>query len=106
MGWTTDDSRELFNIEGWGVGYFDINERGHVTVHPTKDAARGLVLFELAMDLQAQGVGLPLLLRFSDILRTRIETLSEKFNQAIEEFEYSGRYTTGYPRSEEHTSEL
>lgn len=97
MGWTTEDSRELYNIDGWGIGYFDINDRGHVTVHPTKDAARGLDLFELAMDLQAQGVGLPLLLRFSDILRTRIETLSEKFNIAIEEFEYTGRYTTVYP---------
>jgi arginine decarboxylase len=97
MGWTIEDSRELYNIDGWGIGYFDINDRGHVTVHPTKDPARGLDLFELAMDLQAQGVGLPLLLRFSDILRTRIETLSEKFKTAIDEFEYTGRYTTVYP---------
>jgi arginine decarboxylase len=97
MGWTIEESRELYNIEGWGVGYFNINERGHVTVHPTKDAALGLDLYEIAMDLEAQGVGLPLLLRFSDILRTRIETLSEKFGGAIEEFDYTGGYTTVYP---------
>jgi arginine decarboxylase len=97
MAWTIEDARELYNIEGWGIGYFDINERGHVTVHPTKDPALGLDLFEMAMDLEAQGVGLPLLLRFSDILRTRIETLSERFHAAIEEFGFEGGYTTVYP---------
>jgi len=67
-GWSIGDSRELYNVEGWGIGYFDINEKGHLTVHPTKESDRGLDLFELAMDLEAQGVGLPLLLRFADIL--------------------------------------
>ncbi|HEX6306535.1 MAG TPA: biosynthetic arginine decarboxylase [Longimicrobiales bacterium] len=97
MSWTIEDSRDLYNIEGWGIGYFDINDIGHVTVHPTKDLQRGLDLYELAMDLEAQGVGLPLLLRFSDILRTRIETLTERFRAAISEFEYTGDYTTVYP---------
>ena len=95
--WTTEDSRELYNVDGWGIGYFGINPRGHVTVHPTKDPERGLDLFELATDLEQQGVGLPVLLRFSDILRTRIETLSERFRTAIREFEYEGGYTTVYP---------
>jgi arginine decarboxylase len=97
MSWTIEDSRDLYNIEGWGIGYFDINELGHVTVHPTRAPERGLDLYELAMDLQAQGVGLPLLLRFSDILRSRIEMLTERFHGAITEFEYTGHYTTVYP---------
>ena len=95
--WTIDDSRELYNIEGWGIGYFDINDKGHVTVSPSKDAGPALDLFEMAMDLEAQGVGLPLLLRFSDILRTRIETLGDRFATAIREYGYDGRYTTVYP---------
>ena len=95
--WSIDDSRELYNVEGWGIGYFDINDKGHVSVHPTKDPARGLDLFELATDLEAQGVGLPLLLRFSDILRTRIENLGERFATAIRDFGYQGGYTTVYP---------
>ncbi len=66
-------------------------------MHPTKDAGRGLDLFDLAMDLEAQGVGLPLLLRFSDILRARIATLSDRFSNAIREYGYEGRYTTVYP---------
>jgi arginine decarboxylase len=84
-------------VEGWGIGHFDVNERGHVTVHPTKEPGRGLDLFELAMDLEAQGIGLPVLLRFSDILRHRVRTLAERFRQAIDEFGYEGGYTTVYP---------
>ncbi|HEX8430731.1 MAG TPA: biosynthetic arginine decarboxylase, partial [Longimicrobium sp.] len=84
-------------MEGWGVGYFDINERGHVAVRPTREATRELDLFELAGDMEAQGMRLPLLVRFSDILRTRIETLTDRFQHAIREFNYDGGYTTVYP---------
>lgn len=95
--WSNEDSRDLYNVDGWGIGYFSVGEQGHLHVHPTRQPERGLDLYELAMDLDAQGVGLPLLLRFSDILRTRIEMLQERFRGAIEEFEYTGNYTTVYP---------
>ena len=96
--WSIDAARALYNIEGWGAGYFDIDERGHVVVRPDKsDKARALDLFEIAGDLEAQGIGLPVLLRFSDILRSRIESLSARFEAAIQEFGYTGRYTTVYP---------
>ena len=95
--WTIQDSLDLYNVEGWGIGYFGINADGHVVVHPNRDPERGIDLFELAHDLEAQGVMLPLLLRFSDILRTRIEMLSNRFQQAIREFEFDGSYTTVYP---------
>src|SRR5688572_2382540 len=96
--WTVESARTLYNIEGWGIGFFDINEAGHVVVRPDREKTdRELDLFELANDLEAQGVGLPLLLRFSDILRTRIESLNQKFAHAREEFGYTGGYTTVYP---------
>jgi arginine decarboxylase len=84
-------------VEGWGIGYFDVNEKGHVVVHPTREAGRAIDLYDFAVDMEAQGIGLPLLLRFSDILRTRVATLAEKFGNAIREFEYEGSYTTVYP---------
>jgi len=84
-------------MSGWGLGYFRVSADGHVTVHPDANRKRGLDLYNLAMDLQAQGVGLPLLLRFSDILRSRIEALSGEFTNAIKEFGYTGTYTTVYP---------
>ena len=96
--WTIDAARELYNIDGWGAGYFDINERGHVVVRPDRDRPdRALDLFDLARDLEEQGVALPVLLRFSDILQSRIESLSERFESAIKEFEYQGGYTSVYP---------
>jgi len=96
--WSIDSARELYNIEGWGAGYFDINELGHVVVRPDRDRPnRALDLHDLARDLEEQGVALPVLLRFSDILQSRIESLSERFQSAIKEFEYQGDYTSVYP---------
>ena len=95
--WTIKDSEKLYNMNGWGLGFFRINAEGRVAVHPDGNPKRGLDLYQLAMDLSAQGVGLPLLLRFSDILRARIETLATQFRAAIKEFGYEGSYTTVYP---------
>jgi arginine decarboxylase len=95
--WTVKDAEKLYNMSGWGQGYFRVNPEGHVTVHPDANRKRGLDLYQLAMDLNAQGVGLPLLLRFSDILRSRIQSLAAVFASAIKEFGYEGSYTTVYP---------
>ena len=95
--WSVKDSEKLYNMLGWGLGFFRVNSEGRVAVHPDGNPKRGLDLFQLAMDLSAQGVGLPLLLRFSDILRARIETLATQFKNAIAEFGYEGAYTTVYP---------
>ena len=96
--WTVDKSRALYNVDGWGAGFFGIDARGHVVVRPDKEhPERQLSLYELASDLEEQGVALPVLLRFSDILRSRIEALSERFQNAIREYEYTGGYTTVYP---------
>ena len=84
-------------MSGWGLGFFRVNPEGHVAVHPDGNPKRELDLYQLAMDLNAQGVGLPLLLRFSDILRARIQNLAEAFESAIKEFDYQGKYTTVYP---------
>jgi arginine decarboxylase len=96
--WSIDSARALYNIEGWGAGFFDINDAGHVIVRPDRDRPeRVLDLFEIARDLEEQGVTLPVLLRFSDILRSRIEQLSRRFQEARQEFGYTGGYTTVYP---------
>ena len=96
--WSIDAARALYNVEGWGAGYFDINERGRVIVRPNPDRPDLTAdLRDLATDLEGQGVALPVLLRFSDILKSRIETLSERFDASMKEFEYTGGYTTVYP---------
>jgi len=96
--WTTDDARTLYNIDGWGGGFFDVNARGHIIVRPDAGRTdRELDLFEIARDLEEQGVALPVLLRFSDILRSRLAAVSTRFAEAIQEFGYTGGYTTVYP---------
>ncbi|MEO6444146.1 MAG: biosynthetic arginine decarboxylase [Gemmatimonadaceae bacterium] len=96
--WSVQDAKALYNVDGWGAGFFDVNADGHVIVRPDPDAPeRTLDLYDLAVDLEAQGVPLPVLLRFSDILKRRIETLSESFQAAMREFQYTGGYTTVYP---------
>ena len=96
--WTVEDARALYNIEGWGAGFFDINPQGRVVVRPdASQTSRAVDLYELAVDLEAQGIQLPVLFRFSDILQKRIETLSEGFAAAMKEWDYGGGYTTVYP---------
>src|SRR5882762_4245773 len=96
--WSTDSAKALYNVDGWGAGFFDVNSRGHVVVRPDADHPdRELDLYELATDLEEQGVQLPVLLRFSDILRSRLDALTLRFHNAREEFGYQGGYTTVYP---------
>jgi arginine decarboxylase len=95
--WSVRNSLDLYNVEGWGLEYFGISKKGHVTVHPDRNPQAGLDLYNLAMDLHQQGIGLPLLLRFSDILRSRIETLSESFAEALDGIGTKSGYTVAYP---------
>ncbi len=96
--WTIEDARALYNIEGWGAGFFDVNARGHIVVRPdASEPDRELDLFEIVHDLEEQGLALPVLLRFSDILRSRLASVSTRFSEAIQEFGYTGGYTTVYP---------
>ncbi len=95
--WSAKDAEKLYNMPGWGQGFFRVNAEGHVAVHPDPKNGPALDLYRLALDLNAQGVQLPLLIRFSDILRSRIELLAHEFGRAIDEFGYSGKYNTVYP---------
>jgi arginine decarboxylase len=95
--WETSDAVELYEIERWGKGYFSIDDAGHVRVHPTKDPARSIDLKQLADNLQARGIGLPVLIRFRDILRHRLRDIYSAFQAAISQNQYEGRYACVYP---------
>ena len=98
MNWTPELSRETYAIEHWGDGYFDIDERGRAVVYPGHDRTLGKVdLFEVAASVRQEGLSLPVLVRFTDILRDRIRLLSEAFAKARTEHAYQGLYTPVYP---------
>jgi arginine decarboxylase len=95
--WKIQDALETYRVRQWGKGYFAINKAGHVTVHPTKKSDRAIDLKELVDQLQQRGIQLPILLRFTDILRHRVGEIHNAFKAAIEEFEYQGDYCCVYP---------
>jgi arginine decarboxylase len=95
--WKTHDAVETYGIRHWSKGYFGINKAGHVTVHPNKNPDQAIDLKELVDQLQARGIQLPILLRFTDILRHRVGEIHDAFRNAIKEFEYQGDYCCVYP---------
>jgi arginine decarboxylase len=95
--WTIENSEELYRITGWGEPYFSINAAGHVTVSPKGDRGGSLDLFELVNALKQRNLGLPLLIRFSDILEDRIERLNACFSRAIARYNYPGVYRGVFP---------
>ncbi len=94
--WRIDDSSELYNINGWGLKYFSINEKGHVAVTP-KEGYASVDLKEVMDELQVRDIVSPVLLRFPDILDNRIEKISRCFKQAAKEYNYQAQNYLIYP---------
>src|SRR5687768_12040168 len=95
--WSVHDASELYEVARWGNGYFAVNDAGHVQVHPTKDPARAIDLKELVDRLQLRGISLPVLIRFTDILRHRLGDMHAAFQAAIAQHQYQGKYSCVYP---------
>ena len=94
--WRVEDSAELYNINGWGINYFSINENGHVVVTPRKNGI-DVDLKELVEELQLRDVSAPMLIRFPDILDSRIEKMASCFKIASEEYLYKAQNFIIYP---------
>ncbi len=94
--WRIEDSAELYNITGWGINYFSINEKGNVRVTPKRDGV-AVDLKELIDELQLKDIAAPVLVRFPDILDNRIEKISNCFKIAAEEYNYTGQNHLIYP---------
>ncbi|MBR5899110.1 MAG: biosynthetic arginine decarboxylase [Muribaculaceae bacterium] len=94
--WRIEDSAELYNINGWGLKYFSINDKGHVAVTPREGYA-SVDLKEIMDELQVKDIASPVLLRFPDILDNRIEKISNCFKQAAKEYDYKAQNYIIYP---------
>ena len=94
--WRIEDSAEIYNISGWGLKYFSINEKGHVQVTPREGCAP-VDLKEVIDELRIRDVSAPMLLRFPDILDNRIQKISSCFKKAAEEYNYEGQNYIVYP---------
>ena len=94
--WRIEDSAELYNINGWGLNYFSINDKGHLSVTP-KAGGASVDLKQLMDELQLRDVSAPILVRFPDILDNRIEKISNCFRIAAEEYGYTAQNFVIYP---------
>jgi len=94
--WRIEDSAELYNINGWGLNYFSINDKGHVQVTP-KEGFAAVDLKDVMDELQVRDIQAPVLLRFPDILDNRVEKISNCFKQAAEAYDYQAQNYVIYP---------
>jgi arginine decarboxylase len=96
--WDQDKARETYGIPHWSGGYFDVNAAGHLLARPNRNEAHaGIDCFELVGKLRQQGLTLPVLVRFTDILRDRVDVLCHAFQRAMVDDDYRGGYTAVYP---------
>jgi len=95
--WTIQQAAQMYAIDLWGDGYFSINSEGHVCVKPSSDKTGELDLYEIACSLGDKQLSLPVLVRFTDILKDRVTRLDNAFKKACLNNEYQGRYTPVYP---------
>lgn len=95
--WNTQAARSLYNIDRWGAKYFDINEAGRVVATPLQQSGAAVDLTDVIEEAKGRGLKFPLLIRFQDILRHRVESINQAFRNSITEFNYQGRYRGVFP---------
>src|SRR5262249_35487776 len=97
IAFTTEDAKELYLIDRWGAGYFDVNEEGNLTIAPLQERGKRIAIREVVQAAAEQGLTTPLLIRFQDLLRHRVRSLNEAFNNAIAENKFRGQYRGVFP---------
>jgi arginine decarboxylase len=95
--WSTADAVELYGVQEWSNGFFRVSDAGNMLVTIPGEEGRTIDVKALVDELRQRGLGMPILLRFSDVLRRRIGALNEAFQNAIEEYGYQGVYRGVYP---------
>jgi len=95
--WDIESARALYNIHRWGAKYFDINDAGHVVAWPQQEAGVAVDVTDVIEEAKARGLKFPLLIRFQDILRHRVEAINKAFQNSIAEFNYQGKYRGVFP---------
>src|SRR6476660_8354913 len=96
-GWNIQAARNLYNVHRWGAKYFDINDAGHVVARPLQEAGASVDLTDVIEEAKGRGLKFPVLIRFQDILRHRVESINLSFRASIKEFNYQGQYRGVFP---------
>ena len=95
--WSIERATQYYNVSGWGAGFFSINDKGHVVVHPMGQPGPVIDLMDVVEDIRERKIGFPCVVRFQDVLRARVKQINEAFGKAIAEMGYGARYFGVYP---------
>src|SRR3954468_24053637 len=95
--WDIQAARNLYNIQSWGAKYFDINEAGHVVAKPLQELGSNVDINDVIEEARGRNLKFPLLIRFQDILRHRVEAINLAFRASIKEYNYQGQYCGVFP---------
>ena len=95
--WDVESAIATYNVEGWGNGYFTVNSSGNVESKPLQENGGSIVLLEVVNEARARNLGFPLVIRFPDLLRHRVESVNRAFQTAMTEFGYRNEYRGVFP---------
>jgi arginine decarboxylase len=95
--WDLESAITTYNVDGWGEGYFTVNSAGNVEAKPLKDNGGSIDLLAVVNEARARNLGFPLVIRFQDLLRHRVESVNRAFQNAIAEFDYKNEYRGVFP---------
>ena len=95
--WDLEAANATYNVEGWGTGYFSINADGNVVAKPLQENGSAIPILEVVNEARSRGLPFPLVIRFQDLLRHRVESVNRAFENAITEFNYRGKYRGVFP---------
>lgn len=96
-GWDVESAISTYNVDGWGTGYFSVNAAGNAEVRPLQEKGGAIDILEVVNEARNRGLGFPLVIRFQDLLRHRVESVNCAFKRAIEEFGYKNHYRGVFP---------
>ena len=95
--WDVDSAISTYNVDGWGTGYFTVNAAGNAEVRPLQEKGGAIDILEVVNEARNRGLGFPLVIRFQDLLRHRVESVNCAFQKAIDEFGYKNHYRGVFP---------
>jgi len=95
--WSIERAAQYYNVTGWGAGFFSVNEKGHMVVHPMGQPGPVIDLMDVVEDIRERNIGFPCVVRFQDVLRARVKQINEAFAKAVADQGYGARYFGVYP---------
>src|SRR5213083_2194879 len=95
--WDVESAIATYNVDGWGGGYFTVSAEGNVVAKPLQENGGSITILEVVNEARSRGLSFPLVIRFQDLLRHRVESVNLAFQNAITEFDYRGQYRGVFP---------